>query len=92
MHETKYSTNATKDLEKTRKYTNELSGVSARTLNPKRTSPIARMISRRFEVILNFVGGIGMYQIIAQMRRKTSKFKVRYLPFRILHFRYLRIT
>jgi len=72
----KYSTTATKNLEKIRKYTNELSGVNARTLNPKRTSPIASEISRRFDVTLNLVGGIGMYHIRTHMTKKTSRFKV----------------
>jgi hypothetical protein len=73
--DTKYSKKATANLEKNRKYTNELRGVWTRTLIPKRTNPITSEAMRRIDRILNFVGGIGMYQIIAQMARKTSKFK-----------------
>jgi len=62
------------NLEKNRKYTNELRGVWTRTLIPKRTKPIDSEAIRRNARGLNFVGGIGMYQIIAQMARKTSKF------------------
>jgi hypothetical protein len=73
--DTKYSKKATTNLEKNRKYTNELRGVWTRTLIPKRTNPIASEAMRRLARGLNFVGGIGIYQIIAQMARKTSKFK-----------------
>jgi hypothetical protein len=73
--ETKYSKNATANLEKIRKYTNELRGVRARTLIPKRTNPIDSEAIRLIDRGLNFVGGIGIYQIIAQMTRKTNKFK-----------------
>jgi hypothetical protein len=73
--ETKYSKNATANLEKNRKYTNELRGVWIRTLIPKRNKPTARDAIRRIDKSLNFLGGIGIYQIIAQMARKTSKFK-----------------
>jgi hypothetical protein len=44
-------------------------------LNPKRTNPTASEARRRIDSGLNFVSGIGIYQIIAQMARKTSKFK-----------------
>jgi hypothetical protein len=73
--DTKYSKNATANLEKNRKYTNELRVVSTRTLIPKRNNPITSEAMRRIARGLNFVGGIGIYQIIAQMARKTSKFK-----------------
>jgi len=75
LGETKYSKNATANLEKIRKYTNELRGVKARTLIPKRSSPIDSEAIRLSDSGLNFVGGIGIYQIIAQMARKTSRFK-----------------
>jgi hypothetical protein len=73
--DTKYSKNATTNLEKNRKYTNELRGVWTRTLIPKRTNPIDSEAMRRIARGLNFVGGIGIYQIIAQTARNTSKFK-----------------
>jgi hypothetical protein len=89
--DTKYSKKATANLEKNRKYTNELRGVWTRTLIPKRTNPIASEAIRRIDRILNFVGGIGMYQIIAQMARKISKFKS--LPqVEIWRFQYLKST
>jgi len=89
--DTKYSNNATANLEKNRKYTNELRGVWTRTLIPKRTNPIASEAMRRLARGLNFVGGIGIYQIIAQMARKTSKFK--FLPqIEICSFQYLKST
>ncbi len=52
-----------------------LRGVWTRTLIPKRINPITNEAIRRIDKILNFVGGNGMYHIIAQMARKTSKFK-----------------
>ncbi len=52
-----------------------LRGVWTRTLIPKRNSPITNEAIRRIDRGLNFVGGNGMYHIIAQMARKTSKFK-----------------
>jgi hypothetical protein len=73
--DTKYSKSATANLEKNRKYTNELSGVWTRTFIPKRTNPIASEAMRRIDRGLNFVSGIGIYQIIAQIARKTSKFR-----------------
>ena len=73
--ETKYSKNATANLEKNRKYTNELRGLKARTLIPKRISPITIEAMRRFDRSPNFAGGIGIYQIIVQMARNTNRYK-----------------
>jgi len=70
----KYSIRAMNVLEKTRKYTNTLSGVLASTLNPKSSNPIPSINRRRFDVSLNNAGGIGMYQMTAQMARKISMF------------------
>jgi len=75
LGETKYSKNATANLEKNRKYTNALRGVWARTLIPKRNSPIDSEAILLIDSGLNFVGGIGIYQIIAQMAKKTNRFK-----------------
>jgi hypothetical protein len=86
---TKYSKHATANLEKNRKYTNELRGLKARTLIPKRISPIKSEAMRRFDRGLNFAGGIGIYQIIAQMARNTNRFKS-IPPVGIRSFQYLR--
>ena len=89
--ETKYSKNATANLEKIRKYTNELRGVWTRMLIPKRNSPIDSETMRRIDRGLNFVGGIGIYQIIDQMARKTNRFKS--LPqVEVWSFQYLNST
>jgi hypothetical protein len=64
-----------------------LRGVWTRTLIPKRNNPIINEVIRRFDKILNFVGGNGMYHIIAQMARKINKFnslpQVEYRAFNI---------
>jgi hypothetical protein len=60
-------------------------------LIPKRINPIASEAMRRIDRGLNFVGGIGIYQIIAQIARKTSKFKS--LPqMELMSFQYLKPT
>jgi hypothetical protein len=65
---------ATNNLEKTRKYTNRLSGVAAKTFIPKRNNPIASESKRRDDKGLNLAGGIGRYHIISQMTKKSSTF------------------
>jgi len=86
----KYSTNAAIAREKIRKYTKRLSGVNAKTFNPKSTRPAANRSHRLFEVMLNFFGGIGINHMMAQITRKTSRFKL--FPFkRISGSVYLRI-
>ncbi len=90
--ETKYSKNAAANLEKTRKYTNVLRGVSARTLIPKRISPTISEPTRGIDSGLNLVGGIGIYQIIAQMAKNTSKFKSSPLMIELWNFLYLKST
>jgi len=60
-------------------------------LIPKRIKPIASEAIRRIDRGLNFVGGIGIYQIIAQMARKTSKFKSQ-PRLEIWSFQYLKST
>jgi hypothetical protein len=88
---TKYSTNAAIAREKIKKYTKRLSGVNAKTFNPKSTRPAANRSHRLFEVMLNFFGGIGINHMMAQITRKTSRFKL--FPFkRISGSVYLRIT
>jgi hypothetical protein len=72
----KNSTRATNDLEKIRKYTNMLSGVLARVFIPNRNNPSPRVSNRRDDVSLNFAGGIGMTQMIAQIAKKISMFNV----------------
>ena len=87
----KYSTNAAIARVKIRKYTKRLRGVNAKTLNPKRTRPTAKMNHRFFEVMLNFLGGIGINHMIAQITKKTSRFKL-FTFKRISRSSYLRIT
>ena len=87
----KCSTNAAIAREKIRKYTKRLRGVNAKTFNPKRNRPAANRSHLLFEVMLNFFGGIGINHTIAQITKKTSRFKLFSFK-RISRSEYLRIT
>jgi len=73
--ETDHSIIATNSLVKTSAYTKMLRGVCEAEIAKKRTSPNMSEAKRQPDVNLNFLGGRGMYQIIAHITRNRNKFK-----------------
>ena len=68
-----------------------LNGVNAAAFNPNRNNPAPKINHRRLEVSLNFRGGIGINQIIAQITKKINRFNA--FPLKAYSvFAYLRIT
>jgi hypothetical protein len=72
--ETNHSIIATNSLVKNSAYTKLLRGVCEAENAKKRTSPNMSEMKRQTDVGLNFLGGIGIYQIMDHTNRNRNKF------------------